>query len=230
MSTAEPILAFRDVRLAMQPPYECGLDGLSFTLRPGELALVRVPAEEAVTPLADLACGVLEPESGVVAFQGQDWRERSPDDAEIARATIGRVFERPGWISNLDLDENITLAGRYHGRKPDAELYAEAESLARALGQADLFRARPALIARNELRRSQWVRALLGEPALLLLERPARDVPSAWLRPLRQHVAHALARGAAVVWIAGDDEPDPAAGLTPSLHFHVRNEKLQPAS
>ena len=162
-------------------------------------------------------------------YQGRDWLERSPDEAAQERGRIGRVFESGGWISNLDLDENITLATRYHEWRSPGEALAEAETLARALGQADLLRARPALISRNELRRSQWIRALLGSPALLLMERPAYDLPTAWHAPLLDQVERARARGAAVLWITSDLFAT-RDHLKPTLSLRLLNRKLQPAS
>ena len=225
----EPVLVFDRVSLAEQPPYDSGLAEVSFTLRAGELGLVEVSAEDSRTPLADLACGILEPEAGRVSYQGVDWRERSPDDAARARGGIGRVFDAGGWISNLDVDENITLAARYHEQRPPAEVRAEAESLARAIGQPELIHTRPTLVSRNELRRSQWVRALLGQPPLLLMERPAHDLPAAWHGPLQEQLDRARARGAAVLWITSE-LASARARLKPTLSLRLLHTKLQPVS
>lgn len=169
---------------------------------------------------------MLEPAAGAVHFEGADWRTLGPDAAAAARARIGRVFEHGGWVSNLDLDESIVLAACYHGNRPAAAVLAEAEALARELGQPELFRARPSLVSRPELRRSQWVRALLGAPDLLLLERPTRDVPAAWRPPLAAAVTRALARGAAAVWISSDPGEAAELRLKPTLQLRLHEEKL----
>ena len=105
-------------------------------------------------------------------FEDTDWEEMAADAAAAARGRIGRVFEVRGWISNLDVDENITLAQRHHTSRPLGEIEAEALALAQQFGLADLPRLRPAMLRAGELRRAAWIRALLGAPTLILLEHP----------------------------------------------------------
>ena len=196
------ILRFEDVSLAAQPPYALDLAEVSLELNAGELGLVLTgPATEGL-PLADLASGLVAPDTGLVRFQDEDWQDRHPDTATAARGNIGRIFEKRGWISNLDVDENITLAQRHHTTRPAAELEAEALALAKQFGFDDLPRVRPALLRTGELRRAAWIRALLGTPLLVLLEHPLRDLPAHAAALLVAAVQSAAARGAAVLWIA----------------------------
>ncbi len=225
-----PVLEFRNVTLPAHPPYDAGVRGLSFALAPGELALVRLPYGASVTPLADLACGVIDPEEGEVLFRGESWATQSADHEAVQRGFIGRVFERAGWLSNLDVDENVTLARRYHQRlEPEAAL-AQAQELAARLGLAGLPAGRPAAVPRGELLRAQWVRALLGEPALLLLERPGRDLSAAVVAPLVAEVNRRRAAGVAVLWLTDDHERLEPAGLTPTLKFDLEDGNIHPQS
>jgi phospholipid/cholesterol/gamma-HCH transport system ATP-binding protein len=64
---------------------------------------------------------------------------------------------------------------------------------------------RPAWVDRAALQRAQWVRALLGRPALLLLDQPGQHVSAAALSPLADAVQEAMDRGATVVWFTLDD-------------------------
>ena len=203
------ILKFDRVSCTAQPPYEQDLAGVSLALGPGDLGVVLVPPGTARLPLADLAEGLLIPDAGRVAFEEEDWLEWTPDDAAAARSRIGRVFETRGWISNLDVDENITLAQRHHTSRPVAELEQEAAALARGFGLTELPRVRPAVLRSAVLRRAEWVRAFLGAPALILLEFPLREVYVDALDGLVLAVQAARARGAAVLWL-GDSSGDGA--------------------
>jgi len=200
--TTPSILRFENVSLAAQLPYALELADVSLELNAGELGLVLTGHHTEGLPLADLASGLVAPETGVVRFQDEDWQDYHPDTAAIARGKIGRIFEKRGWISNLDVDENITLAQRHHTRRPVAELEAEALALAKQFGFDDLPRVRPALLRPGELRRAAWIRALLGAPVLVLLEHPLRDLPVDAATPLVAAVQAATARGAAGLWIA----------------------------
>jgi ABC-type ATPase involved in cell division len=223
-----PLLTFQHVTLEAGAPYDAGLRDVSLALAPGELALVRLPYGTTVTPLADLACGVIDPEQGEVAFQGESWNGQGADREATRRGLIGRVFERAGWLSNLDVDENITLARRYHERWEPAEALRQAQDLALRLGMSGVPAGRPALVPRGELLRAQWVRALLGEPVLLLLERPVRDLPPAWVAPLVTEVQRRRAAGVAVLWLTDDHERLDPAALTPTLKFGLEDGNIHP--
>lgn len=201
MSTTS-ILRFENVSLTAQAPYLLDLAEVSFELDAGELGLVLTGHNTEGLPLADLATGLVAPESGVVRFQGEDWQALHPDASAARRGTIGRVFEKRGWISNLDVDENITLSQRHHTTRPEAEIELEALALAKQFGFEDLPRIRPALLRPGELRRSSWVRALVGSPLLILLEHPLRDLPPQAADPLVAALQAAATRGAAVLWMA----------------------------
>ena len=148
------------------------------TLNAADLMLVRV--EEGLTrlPFVDVAQGLVEPESGRVMFLGEDWCAMPAGRSAERRGKIGRVFESHAWISNLDVDENVTLAQRHHTLRPEGEIAAEADALAAQFGLRELPHVRPAVVRRADLRRAEWVRAFLGEPRLIILENPTRDVPA----------------------------------------------------
>lgn len=219
-----PILEFRRVCLATGPAQESGLADLSFALEPGGLALLELDQGQADHPLADLASGLLDPESGEVLFDGVPWLQRSADEAGARRGQIGRVFHVPGWVSNLDVDENVTLFARYHRMLPEGEAYAQAQELAQRLGLSGLPAGRPAQVARPDLRRAEWVRALLGERRLVILERPLHDLPPAWGEPLLAEVERQRVRGVAFLWMQG---PGLAVDrLKPTLQFKVESGNI----
>lgn len=201
------MLDIREVHLTSRAPYDVGLAGLSLALKPGDLCLVRVSEGEPITPLADVASGLVEPEAGAVLFEGKEWSVCTAEVAAALRGRIGRVFERAGWLSNLDVDENITLAQRYHTKRDPAEILQEARALAEELGLGGIPAGRPAHVERDLLQRAQWIRALLGSPRLLLLERPGRDLPASELAPLIAAVNKRREQhGVAVLWLTDAHE------------------------
>ena len=224
----ELILELDGFTVETQPPYETGLSGVSLALRPGALAMVYIPEGFAYTPLADAVQGLVEPDAGVAKYRGEDWRAMDPARAAAQRGTIGRVFDQRGWISNLDVDENITLASRHHTTRPVPEIEQEALELARSFGLDELPRKRPAVVRRADLRRCEWVRALLGGPALIVLEHPTRDVFAEAVPKLVAALRAARARGAAVLWITGDRACRAVAGEAGVERYEFRELKLVP--
>jgi len=204
--TIPPVLEFRGVTVRQRRRRRIELSDVTLRLEPGELVFIRVARAAPCPPLADVAEGLDEAAPGEVRFEGLAWSDHYPRQSAVRRGRIGRVFDGWGWISNLDVLENVLLAADYHGRAADhPRLVEKAQRLAQRAGLAEIPRDRPAFVSAADLRRAQWVRALLREPALLLLERPTRGVPPDGLEPLCQMVDQARQRGAAVVWLTSQD-------------------------
>jgi ABC-type ATPase involved in cell division len=193
-----PVLAFDRVSHPAGSAGEGALQDLSLRLLPGEALWLVTDLE---TPAVDLACGLRLPASGQAIFLGQDWAAAAPDAAAHRRARIGRVFWDTAWLSNLDLDENITLAFRHHRPGEAAALDAAWSAACARLGHTPAPGLRPAFASARELQRGQHLRALLGDPVLLLLERPFRAVSPADAHAFLAAVEEARARGAAVLWV-----------------------------
>lgn len=215
MSAVSPILELSSVRWGAEPP-------LDASIAAGECVVLRLGADEGrrARSLGSAVGGLEPPPEGTIRFLGTDWRTLPPGAAEQRRARIGRVFEGAAWVSNLDVDENVLLAQRHHTRRPETELRAEAERLARSFGLARLPLSRAAWMVPRDLQRAQWVRALLGAPALLALEFPERHAADSDLTAFGAAVDDARARGAAVLWITAR----PAAALPLSAAPGAVNE------
>ncbi|MDA0578127.1 MAG: hypothetical protein O3B24_08510 [Verrucomicrobia bacterium] len=224
------ILAFDNVHSDAAPDAEHGITETSFVLRPGELLVLRVDGGAVRFPLADLACGILAPQQGVVRFQDEDWQTMPPTRAATLRGAIGRVFHTGAWLSNLDVDENVTLSQRYHTSRPESEIIAEARELARRCGLADLPATRPPAVNRKDLQRAQWVRALLGQPRLIVLEFPIPDANAHDLALLAGAVAEARQNGAAALWITSTPAEWQHAALNTALNFEMKGTKMLPVN
>ena len=224
---SRPVVEIDGVILRARAASASAVEIRSWSLESGGLAWVWISETAAGRLLADAVGGLLEPEQGSILFRGDDWRTLSPARSAAARGRIGRVFDPPGWVSNLDVDENILLAGRFHRRGPDAALRVEAEALAGQCGLSGLPQARPSKVSRSDLRSAEWVRALVGEPDLLLLENPERGAQSDRVRALREAVQSARRRGAAVVWIRSESAGGVPAELEPTGVFRLSGGVFQ---
>ena len=230
MREEETVLSFRAVSIPAEPPYELSIAEADFTLRRGELVFVAEGEKPLLNPLADAAEGLVEPLRGSVVFLGVDWREAAPARAAGLRSRIGRVFEGHGWISNLDIDENVALPLSYHtGRDPE-EILKEANALAESLGLGRIPSVRPAFASRKDLRTAEWVRALLGDPALLILEDPLRGVPDELFADLRRGIEKAREKGTGVLWISSSRREREALEREASLRLKLEGFRLVPVS
>lgn len=204
MNDSPPILKFNEVTTEASAIFEAGLWSISFQLNPGDLFLLLLEREHEHLPLADAAEGLVAPEQGTVTFLGDDWQKMSADSAAAQRGKIGRVFEDEGWVSDLDVDENIMLAQKHHTQRSQDEILDEALKFARMFGLPGLPRGRPASVRRLDLRKAACIGAFLGQPVLIILERPAHGVYADLMAPLVNAVQSARKRGGAVLWTTSD--------------------------
>ncbi|HMO49714.1 MAG TPA: hypothetical protein PKE26_02565 [Kiritimatiellia bacterium] len=223
-----PVVELTGATLPLLPAYDVGLESVDLTVEKGALVMILLEHGAQDHPLADVVSGLVQLEEGRVRIFGGEWRLWNPDQQAKARWRIGRVFNGHGWMSNLDVDENVTLAERHHGQRALAGITEEMTMWARLVGLEAIPFTRPSVTDREELRRSEWVRAALGNPWLLLLERPGRELADGWLSDLAPLVHRLRTAGAAVIWLAESDEEWGDDSLNASLKLRAEDNKLFP--
>lgn len=201
------VLELQNVTVEAGNRHTIGVSNISLCLTRGEAILITVPAAERSTLLNDLICGMEPPSSGTVRFSGLLWSERNAAQVAQAKGRIGRVWADVAWIGNLDIDENILMPQLYHTQRTATEIREEANDLAQSFGLEELPRTRPAWTPKPVQQKAQWVRALLGNPELLLLEYPAENAGEADCARLAAAVDQARAKGTAALWITTRSAP-----------------------
>ncbi len=154
------------------------LDGLSLYLDAGELRCLIGPNGAGKTTLLDVVTGRTRPDSGSVYF-GQNLDLARMSESQIARAGIGRKFQKPTVFERHTVFENLELALK-GDRRVERTLLAALDDdgrdriadtlrLVRLSGEAD----RPAgMLAHGQ---KQWLEIgmlLVQDPLLLLLDEP----------------------------------------------------------
>lgn len=179
---------------------------MNVELGSGEMALLRLERGSIRLPVADAAEGLLQPSGGTVTFRGTDWWSMSAARAASCRGRIGRVFEGQAWVGALDVGENITLAQRHHTRRPVAEIIAQAGALSEMFGLPGLPRSMPGRTHPQDLQRAACVRAFMGRPDLVILERPETGLYPEIMSPLMTAIRRVRSNGAAVLWTTTETE------------------------
>ncbi len=203
---SEQRLTFESVTLEPMDEWGHPVRNISFELAAGDALGVSWPHASGYPSLADAVAGVWPPSVGTIMICGEDWQNCSADAAAQWRSRIGRIFAGTAWLSNLDVDENITLVQRHFTSRPHTEIVAEALDWMGRFGRSALPNQRPVQVSGHDRTLAQWVRALLGERDVLILENPFADVSGTEAERFIAAVADKRAAGCAVLWIM--ESPD----------------------
>jgi ABC-2 type transport system ATP-binding protein len=140
------------------------LDGLSFTVRPGELFGFVGPNGAGKTTAMRIVLGVLQPDGGEVR-----WRGRPVDAA--ARARFGYMPEERGLYPKMRVADQLVHLARLHGL-PAAHARAATELWLERLGLAGVAGRRTETLSLGNQQRAQLGAALVHDPELLVLDEP----------------------------------------------------------
>jgi ABC-2 type transport system ATP-binding protein len=173
------------------------LDGVSFAIAPGEIHALLGPNGAGKTTLLRVITGLVEPEGGQVRVLG---RPTTTFASREFRRLIGLVpsGDRTFYLRISGL-ENLVFFGRLHGLRRAAAT-GRAWEVLEAVELVSAARRRVGLYSHGMQKRLSVARALLMDPAVLLIDEATHDLdPDGALRT-RRLAENAAARGASVVW------------------------------
>jgi len=173
------------------------VDGVDFSLNPGELLALIGPNGAGKSTTFNLVGGQLAPDSGSVRLAGQEIAGLSP--RAIWRRGVGRTFQIAATFASLSVVENVQMALLSADRKVFAfwrraagHRRGDALALLERVGmghQAD----RPcSALAYGDVKRVELAMALAHGPQLLLM-----DEPTAGMAPAERLALMALTRALA---------------------------------
>ena len=143
------------------------LDGASFTVERGELAVILGTSGAGKTTALNILGGMDAATSGTVTVGGREVSAASEAElVDYRRADVGFVFQFYNLVPNLTALENVELAVQIC---PDS--FDAAETLAK-VGLADRHDNFPAQLSGGEQQRVSIARALAKNPKLLLCDEP----------------------------------------------------------
>ncbi|KRW94202.1 urea ABC transporter ATP-binding protein UrtD [Paracoccus sp. MKU1] len=156
------------------------INNLSFSIGAAELRAVIGPNGAGKTTFMDIVTGKTRPDSGDVKFGESSKSLLRMNEAQIARAGIGRKFQRPTVFEDQSVAANLTMALKASRGpfavlfwKPTAASEARVAELAAEVGLADHTHRKAGKLSHGQ---KQWLEIgmlLAQEPRLLLVDEPA---------------------------------------------------------
>jgi ABC-2 type transport system ATP-binding protein len=167
--TSELTRSFRE-RLAVER--------LTVGIEEGEIVGLLGPNGAGKTTTLRMIAGLIAPTSGTATVGGID------PGADPARAheTIGFLTEAPGFYERLTAEGNLSYFARFYD---DVKVGSAVERSLRLVGLADRARDRVGTFSKGMKQRLALARALVHQPAVLLLDEPTAGLDPEVAKELR---------------------------------------------
>ena len=157
--------------------------GVSFVARDGEITGLLGPNGAGKTTLLRMLATLIVPDAGSAHIGGLDVVR----DRYVVRERIGVLSDARGLYPRLTARENIRYYGELHGLSGPA-LSARVDVLLDTLGLAALADRRAQGFSQGERMKVAIARALVHDPATILLDEPTNGLDIMSVRALREQL------------------------------------------
>jgi multiple sugar transport system ATP-binding protein len=187
------------------------LAGLNLRVQAGECLALLGPSGCGKTTTLRLVAGLESPEEGGRILLG----ERDITQEPAGRRRVAMVFQSYALYPHLSVTANLALGLRVRG-VPPRERERRIDAVLELLQLAELRERRPAQLSGGQRQRLALARALLRQPALMLLDEPMSNLDAQLREELRPELRRLLCGGEAPVLYVTHDQQE-AIGLADRL-------------
>ena len=195
--------AEQSARLALQGitkhyPSVVANDSVDLVVEPGEIHAILGENGAGKSTLMKIIYGVTRPDAGAMYWNGEEVHVVNPADAR--GIGIGMVFQHFSLFDTLTVAENISL-GLPAGHNM-AELEQQIEQKAAQYGLHLEPRRHVHTLSVGECQRVEIVRALLGNPQLLILDEPTSVLTPQAVQSLFETLRQLASEGCSILYIS----------------------------
>lgn len=195
-SSIPPRLALNGV--TKRYPAVVANDSVELTVMPGEIHAILGENGAGKSTLMKIIYGVTRPDAGTLHWNGKEVQIANP--AAARQLGIGMVFQHFSLFDTLTVAENIALG--LPGNHRLAELEQRIEQKATQYGLHLEPQRHVHTLSVGECQRVEIVRALLGDPQLLILDEPTSVLTPQAVQSLFQTLRQLAAEGCSILYIS----------------------------
>ncbi len=169
-NTSTPLIEIQDLSRIYGDGEEIrALDGVSLTIKQGELVTVMGPSGSGKSTLLNMIGALDKPTSGTVIINGEDLASIRNKDKFRAQ-TVGFVFQLHNLIPTLTARENVEVP--MMGQMNLFTRRKRSKELLELVGLGDRMRHLPNQLSGGQRQRVAVARALANNPSLILADEP----------------------------------------------------------
>jgi phospholipid/cholesterol/gamma-HCH transport system ATP-binding protein len=163
------------------------LDRVSLAVAPGRSLCILGRSGTGKSVALKHIVGLIQPDSGEVAIDGEVITGLSPPELARVRRRIGFLFQNAALFDSISVGENVAFPLRRHTRLAEAAIRARVGELLASVGLEREYEKMPADLSGGMRKRAGLARAMALDPSTLLV-----DEPSAGLDPVTAGEVDAL--------------------------------------
>ena len=177
------------------------VEGISFTVRNGELLTLLGPSGCGKTTTLRLVAGLELPSSGRIVIADRDVTALSASQRDVAM-----VFQSYALFPHMTVAENVAYGLRMSGHKM-RERVEQANGALDLVGLSGLGERMPSELSGGQQQRVAVARAVVLEPDVLLFDEPLSNLDAKLRRRMRDEIRDLQQRlGLTVVYVTHDQE------------------------
>jgi phospholipid/cholesterol/gamma-HCH transport system ATP-binding protein len=168
--TPDPVIVVDHVSFAFDE--HVVLRDISFSVAKGSLRFVLGASGSGKSVLLKLILGLLRPDEGTIAVNGQRIDNMPERDLLRLRADVGMVFQENALFDSLTVAENVGYRLYEETRMPLDEVRRRVEEVLGFIGLAEFIDRMPSELSGGQRRRVGVARAMATKPGMLLFDDP----------------------------------------------------------